>query len=217
MNELERRIKEEGPLSDVVEIWLDGILDLRLAEIFFEGQGVRKPFLFVNKAPCEGGNFLGTPEVQVDWLVEVFKRGAEVVDVALSTDARLVKRLKKAKPREGQLILSYHNFKETLPLAQLKAQVRQGRKKGADIVKIATFVHRPEENVTLFELTRWATTEKIPIITVGMGEAGKLSRIVCPLLGSVLYYAPLTHEHATAPGQLTKEEFGTAWSVLGSP
>lgn len=214
MTELEHRLKTESSQADVVEIWLDGIEDLRLAEIFFESEGIQPPFLFVNKAPCEKGNFLGTPEESVERLVEVFKRGAAFVDVALSTDARLLRRLIASKPPEGRLILSYHNFKETPSLTRLKTLVRSARKKGADVVKMATFIHRPEENVTLFELTRWAVEKNIPIITVGMGAAGKLSRVVCPRLGSALYYAPLTRDHSTAPGQLTKSELEQIWKFI---
>lgn len=214
MDELEHRLKEEASQADVLEIWLDGIADLRLAEIFFETEKLKKPFLFVNKAPCEGGDFLGTPEERVETLIETFRRGAAYVDVALSTPTPLIRRLVKAKPSEARLILSYHNFKETPPLATLRSLLRAARRKGADLVKVATFVHHTEENVTLFELTRWALGEKIPIITVGMGEAGKLSRIVCPLLGSALYYASLRRDQSTAPGQLTKAELETAWAVL---
>lgn len=214
MAELKHRLSAESSQADIVEIWLDAIEDLRLAEIFFENEGIRKPFLFVNKAPCEKGDFLGTPEESVERLVEVFKRGAAFVDVALHINARLLRRLIAAKPPESQLILSYHDFKGTPSLPRLKALVRLARKKGADLIKIATFIHHVEENVTLFELTRWAVEEKIPIVTVGMGEAGKLSRVVCPRLGSVFYYAPLSRDHHTAPGQLTKSELETVWSVL---
>lgn len=204
---LEQRLRTESGDADVIEIRLDCIRDLRLAEIFFEKDPIKKPFLFVNKAPCE--------EERVKMLEEMIERGAQYVDVAICTDPRLIKRLVKRKGKQTKLILSYHNFKGTPALATLKRLVRKAKKQGADLVKIATFVKKPGENVILFELTTWAKDEKILIITIGMGEEGRLSRIVCPLLGSRMYFAPLKKGDETAPGQLTKEELENAWSAMG--
>lgn len=214
MQTLEHRLKTEAPHADVVEIWLDSIRDLRLAEIFFELEQLKKPCLFVNKAPFEGGDFLGTPEARVETLVEVLERGAAYVDVALATESKWIRRLISVKKKNSHLILSYHNFKETPPLAALKRTVRQARKKGADIVKIATFVPSIEVNVTLLELLRWGKAEGIPMIVVGMGEHGRLTRIAAPLLGSVMHYAPLGRGQETAPGQLTQEELKSVWALV---
>lgn len=216
MEELEARLAEEASEADVVEVWLDAIQDLRLAEIFFEKEGVKKPFLFVNKIPCEGGNFMGTPEEHIDVLMEMFERGARYVDVALGTESALVEKLTKAKGEDDQLILSYHNFKETPHLEKLQKLVKEGVKKGADIVKVATFIGERSQNVTLLELTRWAKEDGIEIITVGMGEEGTMSRVMCPLLGSAMYYAPLKKGDETAPGQLTKKELTEIWGLMGA-
>ena len=215
MAELEARFKEEAPYVDVVEVWLDSVEDLRLAEIFFEKEGIKTPFLFVNKTPEEGGDFMGTPEEHIEMLIEMFERGARYVDVALETDEKLIKQLAKAKGKDDKLILSYHNFEETPSLDELKKLVKDGIKKGADIVKLATFVGDRIQNVTLFEVIRWAQEEGINIITVGMGEEGVMSRVMCPLLGSHMYYAPLKKGDETAPGQLTKAELEEIWSLMG--
>lgn len=212
---LEQRLRIEADDADVIEIRLDCIRDVRLAEIFFEKDPIKKPFLFVNKAPSEGGLFLGSEEERVEMLEEMIERGAQYVDVSIITDLKLIKRLVKRKGAKTKLILSYHNFKGTPTLTTLKRLVRKAKKQGADLVKIATFVKNPRENVILFELTAWAKEEKIQIITLGMGEEGRLSRIVCPLLGSKMYFAPLKKGDETAPGQLTKEELETAWSAMG--
>lgn len=215
MANLEQRLRTEAEDADVIEIRLDCIRDLRLAEIFFEKDPIKKPFLFVNKAPCEGGLFLGSEEDRIKILEEMIERGAQYVDVAMHTDSKLIKRLVKRKGKGTKLILSYHNFKETPTLATLKRLVRNAKKQDADLVKIATFVKKPGENVVLFELTIWAKNEKIPIITIGMGDGGRLSRIVCPLLGSKMYFAPLRKGDETAPGQLTKDELKMAWNAMG--
>lgn len=215
MEELERRLREEASFADVIEIWLDSIADVRLAEIFFEEENIEAPLLFVNKAPFEGGDFLGTPEERVDVLVEMFERGAAYVDVALQTPEPLIKRLVKARGKRGKLIISYHNFKTTPSLKELKTIVLDAKKKGADIVKLATFVATLDENVELLEITRWAKSKKIALITVGMGDAGRLSRVMTPLFGSLMYYAPLIPAHATAPGQFIKGDLEQIWREMG--
>ena len=175
--------------------------------------------LFVNKASEEGGDFMGTPEARVEFLLEALERGADYVDVALSTDPKLIKKLvqqRDAKEPKAKLILSYHNFKETPPVEDLQKIVQDAHKQGADMVKIATFIKNVSENVVLLDLLKWATETKIPLIVIGMGDKGNLTRVIAPLLGSPLYYAPMDEDTATAPGQLTKMDLDSIWGHLNS-
>ncbi len=214
MQELGDRLREEGDEADLVEVWLDSISDLRLAEIFFDEADLKVPFLFVNKLPSERGDFMGTPDEHAEILRELFERGAHYVDVALEVDKKHINHIAAAKQDHAKLIISYHNFETTPDLSALQEIVKEARAKGADIVKIATFIDDRDENTILFDLTKWAGDEGIPIITVGMGEEGKLSRIVCPLLGSEIYYAPLKDGDETAPGQFTNKELQTIWHAM---
>ena len=47
-----------------------------------------------------------------------------------------------------------------------------------------------------------------------MGPVGKWSRVVAPLLGSFLTFAPFTKKGASAPGQLTVNEVKRLWKML---
>src|SRR3989338_6288426 len=93
MAELNERVRAEAEHADLLEVWLDSMRDLRLAEIFFLKEEINTPLLFVNKAPEEGGDFMGTPAMRVDLLLEALKRGADYVDVASTTDPILIKKL----------------------------------------------------------------------------------------------------------------------------
>lgn len=238
MKEWEERVRAAQGRADLIEVWLDSIRDVRLAEIFFLKDEINLPFLVVNKTPAEGGKFMGTPEARVEFLEEALKRGAEYVDVALDTDPKLIKKLVRAKEARAKgartkgtgskrggakeraakaaatLILSYHNFKETPPLDELKRLVEDARRKGADMVKVSTFVADVSDNVVLLDLLRWAHSEKISLIVVGMGDKGTITRVIAPLLGSPLYYAPVSDESHTAPGQLTKRDLDSIWNHL---
>lgn len=217
MAELAERVHHDASHADILEIWLDSLEDLRLAEIFFLKEEVEKPFLFVNRAPFEGGDFMGTVEQRVAPLIEALERGAEWVDVPIQTEAHFIKAVAEAKKSAGKkakIIISYHDFKRTPPVEELRKIVQEAKAKGADVVKIATFVQSMDDNVTLFEVTQWAKKKRISVCTNGMGPKGEISRVVCPILGSALYYAPLNEAYRTAPGQLTKAELMTLWSHL---
>lgn len=43
------------------------------------------------------------------------------------------------------------------------------------------------------------------LVAIGMGELGKISRIVAPFMGAEFTYASLNDEQATAPGQINYE------------
>ena len=215
MKDLKQRLILEAHEADLVEVWLDSVQDLRLAEIFFEEADIKTPFLFVSKYPAEKGEFMGTPEEHAEMLRDLFERGAHYVDMAYDTDSKHIATVAGAKRDYAKLIISYHNFEETPSLKKLQGIVEDAVAKGADIVKIATFVAERPENVTLFKLTTWAIAQGIAIITIGMGKEGRLSRLVCPLLGSEVYYAPLQGANQTAPGQLTKDELLAGWEALG--
>jgi 3-dehydroquinate dehydratase-1 len=55
---------------------------------------------------------------------------------------------------------------------------------------------------------------KLPIIAVSMGDAGKISRVVAPLLGAYLTYASLRKGKESAPGQLSFEEVKRIMAVV---
>lgn len=213
MATLQERLLADSEHADMIEIWLDSIKDLRLAELFFDKEESRKPFIIVNKSSSEGGMFMGSEEDRIDTLIEAAERGAEYIDVGLQTEPKLIKKCVQSKGA-AKIILSYHNFKETPSLAVLKKWVQKAKRLGADIVKIATFVEQPIQNIVLFELMAWAQLQNIPTIVLGMGEAGKITRLVGPLWGAPMYFAPLRMEEQTAQGQMTADTLKAIWGKM---
>ena len=70
------------------------------------------------------------------------------------------------------------------------------------IVKIVTHAGDAADCLRVLELIPYARQEGQAIIAFCMGETGKISRIMAPLLGSAISYASLEPEEASAPGQI---------------
>ena len=88
------------------------------------------------------------------------------------------------------------------------------KKRGADIVKIAVMARSLEDTFTVITLAQLLQAQKIPHILIAMGKKGVLSRILTPVLGGTIMFAPLTSKKATASGQLTVNELKKAWSLI---
>ena len=104
-----------------------------------------------------------------------------------------------AHVRQCDVIISYHNYEMTPELGELEQIMNKCFEFGADIAKIATLVNVNRDNSKILSLY------KAPgrLVAIGMGELGKISRIVAPFLGAEFTYASLTDDNPTAPGQIS--------------
>jgi 3-dehydroquinate dehydratase I len=129
--------------------------------------------------------------------------GAAYVDVEVETaDAFKHEVLQAARAQDCQVIISYHDFEKTPEPAELEHIIQWCSEMQPEIIKIACMVHTDRDNARLLGLL----DSPHRMLVVGMGERGKLTRVVAPLLGSVWTFAPSGAATATAPGQLVKEE-----------
>jgi 3-dehydroquinate dehydratase-1 len=112
--------------------------------------------------------------------------------------------------RNIRLILSYHNYEGTPALEELQEKARSMFEKGAEVVKLACMVNDYDDNVTLLRMY----AEFGPIICIGMGEKGKVSRLNALYFGEAISYAAPSRARAVAPGQFTYEEMRTLEKAL---
>jgi 3-dehydroquinate dehydratase I len=135
-------------------------------------------------------------------LLAAMGAGAGYVDIEVDApDAYKREIAAKAKAGKCLLIVSYHNYEKTPVRAELDQIVKWCFESGADIAKIACKANSQKDNARLLGLL---DNEK-KMIVVGMGEDGRLTRIVAPLLGSMFTFAAATKGKETAPGQMEKE------------
>ncbi len=145
-------------------------------------------------------------EVRMELLKTAIKAGAAFVDVEIeSSEAFKQEMCEFTKAYNCKLIISYHNYDCTPDNETLQSLIKSSFKSGADIAKIAVMVQSVQDNARLLSLY---DTEKA-VVALGMGQLGKITRIVAPLFGSPFTFAALDDASATAPGQITYEKLKT--------
>jgi 3-dehydroquinate dehydratase type I len=188
-------------LTDLVELRIDRIPGADMKRLL---TARRTPVIVTNRSRQEGGGFTGTEEERVERLKEAVCLGADYVDIETATEPILKSALREAMiGTSAKLIVSWHDFSGTPPPEFLKTKLEECLADGPAIAKIVTHARDASDCLRILELIPYARQRAQAIIAFCMGRQGKISRIAAPLLGSVIAYASLEAEEASAPGQLT--------------
>jgi 3-dehydroquinate dehydratase-1 len=159
---------------DFIEIRLD-LLDLsrqQIHEIFSANS-----YLI---ATCRPGNH--HEEERKALLLHAVESGAAYVDVEVeASDTFKTEIINAAREKGRQIIISYHDFEKTPERAELDHIISWCSEFDPDVIKIACMVNSERDNARLLGLL---DTEK-QMLVIGMGEQGKITRVVAPFLGSL--------------------------------
>ena len=154
----------------------------------------------------EGGEYSGPDEEKLATLLGLLDKGAWLIDLEYRFPL-LDKALQEAR---GSVIVSYHDYRWTPPPEVLYSYAGDMIRRGAAIAKIVTMARRLGDNWRLLGLDAW---RKGRIVAFAMGERGRPSRILAPLIGAPFTYVSLGEP--VAPGQLVLRELLEAWRLLG--
>ena len=161
----------------------------------------RWPVIVTLRSRREGGQWKGSEPLRLKLFRAVIPKAA-AVDIELSSTKILSQVVRLAHRAKKPVIVSYHNFDRTPDLAALLRTVKQAKRQGADIVKIAAMTRSRKDLQTLARLT--AENAHLNLVIIAMGSRGMVSRIFFPVLGSLMTYARLGRP--TAPGQFSCRE-----------
>jgi 3-dehydroquinate dehydratase-1 len=188
------------------------LVELRLDMLPFSQQQVER-LLCGNAATivtCRAGQY--SDAQRMERLAGAIKSGADYVDIEIESPADYRQSLIKcAKSNHTSVIISYHNFELTPSASELQSIIEQATAMGADIVKIATMAHSAGDAARIMSLY---ADSHYSLVAFAMGEFGKITRIVAPLLGAPFTYATLTSNTATASGQFTAEQMMRIYSEI---
>ena len=200
-NKIKIKLKAALKKSDYTEIRLDF---LKMEQVPSALEIIKKD---LNRIVCtlrpktEGGKFSGTEKERIAIIKLIAEYNPFLLDIEYNTlkkNKGLVKYLKTTKTK---LLVSWHDFKKTPKDAELKNQINQMSKFSSN-VKIVSTAKSTEDATRMLEL--YSKKGKNNLISFAMGDAGRISRILCLYLGSPYTYVSLGK--AIAPGQFSVDE-----------
>lgn len=177
--------------TDMAEIRLDLTLfnDEQIKQIFS-----LKKKLIATYRPNGKSN-----EERMSILKTAIEAGASYVDIEYEApDAFRDELVKFAHQNNCDVIVSYHNFDFTPDCEDLEKIMWDCFRKGADVAKVVTMVKKNVDNSKLFSLYK----NPGRLVAFGMGNLGKITRIVAPFLGAEFTFASMEEGLETAPGQI---------------
>lgn len=160
-------------------------------------------------ATCRPGPY-SDPE-RTDLLLECMQLGAAFVDIELEAHEAVSSRLLKAAGHgECEVVISHHDFEKTPSFGELKEILESCFARGADLAKIATQVNGSGDLLQLVSVHRLPGRKVI----LGMGDKGRISRVMGPYLGSEFTFASPTRGNETAPGQISAADLKAMFQLI---
>ncbi|AUX09573.1 3-dehydroquinate dehydratase I [Halalkaliarchaeum desulfuricum] len=166
------------------------------------------PLIVTNRASWEGGEAedLG----RYDELTDAVAHDAVVaVDIELAAlrgnapdgeQPHAVALRETARDEGVTVIASVHDFEST-PEADVLVELLADAAAEGDVAKLATTAEVKADALAMLAATHRASEAGHDVATMCMGEAGRHTRAVTPVYGSLISYAPIHSGAATAPGQ----------------
>ncbi len=160
------------------------------------------PFVATCRSVKHGGEFRGSKQKRLKILSRAARRGVDYIDVEHDVEEERRKKI------GGTQILSYHNFERTpLDLDDLLAKFQN---EYADYIKISTYCNTLDDAIRLMELEPGGTR---PVILLGMGDYGRITRILYRKTHSLMTYGAANPEQPGAPGQISVEELARVYNI----
>jgi len=165
------------------------------------------PIIVTCRDQRQGGVIEYGQKLRIDVLTSALKTGAEFIDFEydnflIAENQELIKQALSQSP-QARLILSAHNFETTFPdINKLHRDILDVYPEA--IPKLVYAANHINDCFEAFDLLHETSGDKIVFC---MGEAGLISRIIAKKLNSFVTFASIDDQSATAPGQLTIEQF----------
>ena len=137
---------------------------------------------------------------------ELYGKISPLVDaIDVDMDTAIAKNVVSvARRNQNTIIVSHHDFKGTPSDSELRQILSRATDLGADIVKIATLAKNETDVVRLLQFT--SAHRQKNLVAIAMGSTGSLSRLVFPLVGSLMTYTSVTPSDGQIPAKRLIED-----------
>ena len=156
----------------------------------------------------EGGKFSGSEKNRVSIIKLIAEYDPFLLDIEYDT-LRKNKNLQHYLKSTGtHTLVSWHNFKQTPDISILKKKLLE-MKKFSNNIKIVTMAKSINDGSRILSL--YNNSKNVKLIAFSMGNFGKMSRLLCLLLGSPYTYVSLGKP--IAPGQFSLDEVKSIFTI----
>ena len=146
----------------------------------------------------------GVEVFQLPWGGCLLYTSFGLVDIELACGEERVGRLVRLAKKQGvAVVLSKHDFEKTPSAREITATLLRMKDLGADLPKYAVMPQTPGDVLELLSATWQASSQAGPVITMAMGELGKVTRAAGGVFGCAMTFG--AGESASAPGQIDAE------------
>ena len=149
----------------------------------------------------EGGKFSGSEKNRVSIIKLIAEYDPFLLDIEYNTLRKNRNLQRYLKNTDTSLLVSWHNFKQTPTVPVLKKKLLE-MKKFSNNIKIVTMARSVNDGSRILSL--YNNNKNVKLIAFSMGNFGKMSRLLCLLLGSPYTYVSLGKP--IAPGQFSLDE-----------
>ncbi|RZG44734.1 type I 3-dehydroquinate dehydratase [Acinetobacter wuhouensis] len=198
-----------NPDADIAEFRID-LLDFAAdsKQVIALGQQLNqilkdKPLIATIRTQAEGGNLKLSDQDYAKIYQQYLKHPfMQLLDIEMFRDANAVAKLMQlAHQQQVLVIMSNHDFQKTPAQAVIVQRLLKQDQMGADILKIAVMPQSKADVFTLMNATLEVSQQtKKPLLTMSMGQLGKISRIATANMGGNLSFGMIGE--ASAPGQI---------------
>lgn len=188
-----------------------------MKELAFELGGAigDRPLLFTYRTSLEGGEGSSDMGAYGQLLMKMADCGSlTFFDVeGMHADFDPEGLIGALRDRGKAVIASAHFFDRTPKKKEMEAILQKLAGEGADLVKLAVMPSDASDVLKLMQVTEKMNRRlPCPLITMAMGEVGRISRISGSLTGSAVTFASL--QEGSAPGQIPLDQLVSVLNIL---
>ena len=174
------------------------------------------PLLFTLRSSAQGGALSLSPSEAADLLLFAAESGEpDLVDVEYALSPTLAhETIASIQALQKTAVCSLHLYDGMPPADALFSLLEELQKTGARILKLAVAQSEPDDQAKLFDATLRMHQEHpvCLLITMALGKAGMLSRILAETAGSVAVFGAA--QQKTDPGQLSAKSTKETLSIF---
>lgn len=156
------------------------------------------PAIATMRHTLDGGRSEADDRARADVLRRALRAGARGIDVEAWSDEAAS--LAKEARAEGALVIVSRHLPDTPSADAILEHLREARRLGADVAKLATRIDAPADAARLVDAARRAQAEDIPCALMAVNDP--VLRALAPELGFRLVYASAPGRAGAAAGQI---------------